>query len=179
MKVKTSNKMALFIFVILFLNSCISTPEIRNNIDSTKYQYIDFDNIYSFIDTIINNNKNIDSTIKKSIYYDIDYSFLKFMNYRFSDYFNNLKDSGYEIDEIDYFNISEQDKFEHIDQAQRYPDWDGIERKQVLHILNIYINKHNQKRDMTNNNGAVVFTFCQRKDKTWYLRGVDFEYVIY
>ncbi len=164
--------------IIPLLFSCSAMKNKNEENNKNAKQKIYFDEIYSFIDDIINNYQNIDSVIFKSHYYDKNYSIIKFMRERFSDYFNGLSKNGYEIDEIDFFNVNNMERFRRGDATERYPEYESKEINEITHIFNGYVIKKGMIRNDNNNNGAVIFTFGLRKDGVWYLRLVDFEYVI-
>lgn len=174
-------KSILMIIIILTFTLCSSCSSIQSNQqrNSNRQELMtEFNKILDFVDLIIKSYTHMDSVIFNSQFYDKNYSIIKFMHYRFSDYFKYLSENGYEIDEIDYFNIIQLERFRQGEATERYPEYETIEIVEVSHILNVYVIQKGMVRDWRQNNGAVVFTFCQKKDGSWYLRLVDFEYVI-
>jgi len=173
-------KKIIFYFLLISLNlilvncTTLTNSNEKNNILNSNQ----FKDINNFLDLIIQNSNNIDSVIIHSNYYDKEFTDLHFYQVRFYKIFENLCKNYYKIDEINYFNINQLDKFTYIDQIHRYPNYESDEFTYISHILNIYIIPKGFVRDMKKNNGALVFTFCQKYDGTWYLRIIENEYVI-
>lgn len=170
-------KQSIFILLLIFFSqffyNCSSFQNMKNESLSNTYQLKDFHEIYAFIDDIIINYQKIDSVIYSSKYYEKEYSIIKFMHERFFTKFKELNVEGYKIDEINYFNVAQLEKFEFFDQVERYPKYESIEINKLSHILNIYVFYNNKVRTKTY--GAIVFTFCLKKEGSWYIRGISFE----
>ncbi len=174
-------KLICLLLIFFYIEGC--TPIYYNIKSGFVTSKIKENQLFYFVDSLINNYNNYIVFIKKSQLFDKVYSDSVFRPF-VSRYLNECLEKGYSFPDEYSFNIEDQNcikyrVFKHHDIIERYPKLESIEGKLVHKIANIHLTIKGRESNYNENNGDLVFTFCQRKDGTWYFRGVNFEYVIY